>query len=79
MRVIQLLNSEIWFSVELDFQYLKDHTMKSICVCAEWSSENGWSLLDDNFLNDLSDENKEEFYIQLDEVSIHNIQKHFYG
>ena len=79
MRVIQLLNSEIWFSVELDFQYLKNSTMKSVCVYAEWSSENGWHLLDDNFLNDLSEEHREEFYTQLDEVPIPSIERYYYG
>jgi len=70
VKDIRILNSEIWVSIEFDFEYdtVEDHYQ--VTISALWSSESGWHNIDDNFLDQLSDEVREEFFLQLDEMPV---------
>lgn len=71
MEVYEVLNEEVWVSVNLRFEVNIDGVEKhGLIISAEWSSDDGWTIGPELDQYNLTDDQLNQFWEHLDEIPV---------
>jgi hypothetical protein len=73
MEVYEVLNEEVWVSVNLRFEVNIDgveYAKHGLIISAEWSSDDGWTIGPELDQYNLTDDQLNQFWEQLDEIPV---------
>lgn len=70
IEVHEVLNEEVWVSVNLEYSCEIDGLQQVLIISAEWSSDDGWTIGPEFDQYDLTDDQRDQFWEQLDELPV---------
>ncbi len=70
IKVYEILNDEIWVSVNLEFPCEIDGLQQVLIISAEWSSDDGWTIGPELDQYNLTDDLSNQFWEWLDELPV---------
>ena len=70
IKVYEILNDEIWVSVNLEYPCEIDGMQHGLIISAEWSSDDGWTIGPEFDQYDLTDDQRNQFWEWLDELPV---------
>jgi len=73
IKVYEILNDEIWVSVNLEYPCEIDgvgYAKEVLIISAEWSSDDGWTIGPELDQYNLTDDQRNQFWKWLDELPV---------
>ena len=70
IEVHEVLNEEVWISVNLEYHCEIDGLQQVLIISAEWSSDDGWTIGPEFDQYDLTDDQRDQFLDQLQELPV---------
>lgn len=70
IKVYEILNDEIWVSVNLEYPCEIDGLQQVLIISAEYSSNDGWTIGPELDQYNLTDDQLNQFWNQLDELPV---------
>lgn len=70
IKVYEILNDEIWVSVNLEYLCEIDGMQHRLIISAEWSSDDGWTIGPEFDQYNLTDDLSNQFWEWLDELPV---------
>ncbi len=70
IKVYEILNDEIWVSVNLEYPCEMDGFQQVLIISAEWSSDDGWTIGPEFDQYNLTDDQRDQFWNMLHELPV---------
>ena len=70
IKVYEILNDEIWVSVNLEYPCEIDGLQQVLIISAEWSSDDGWTIGPEFDQYNLTDDQRDQFWNMLQELPV---------
>ena len=70
IKVYEILNDEIWVSVNLEYPCEIDGLQQVLIISAEWSSDDGWTIGPEFDQYNLTDDQRDQFLNMLQELPV---------